>query len=53
MRRFFTITWKAPHDFGGIHDMYAVIDGVQVADGGFLDRPHGDNDAEAAARSAP
>jgi hypothetical protein len=26
----------APRDFGGIHDIYAVIDGVQVAKGGFL-----------------
>ena len=27
---------KAPRDFGGIHDIYAVIDGVQVAKEGFL-----------------
>ena len=27
---------KAPRDFGAIHDVYAVIDGVQVAKGGFL-----------------
>jgi hypothetical protein len=27
---------KAPRDFGGIHDIYAVIGGVQVAHGGFL-----------------
>jgi hypothetical protein len=27
---------KAPRDFGGIHDMYAVIDGIQYAKGGFL-----------------
>jgi len=26
----------APRDFGGIHDIYAVVDGVQVAKGGFL-----------------
>ena len=26
----------APRDFGGIHNIYAVIDGVQVAKGGFL-----------------
>ena len=26
----------APKDFGGIHDIYAVVDGVQVAHGGFL-----------------
>ena len=32
----FNVTLKAPKDFGGIHDMYAVIDGVQVAKGGFL-----------------
>ncbi len=27
---------KAPVDFGGLHDLYAVVDGVQVAKGGFL-----------------
>jgi hypothetical protein len=32
----FSLTLRAPKDFGGIHDMYAVIDGVQVAKGGFL-----------------
>jgi len=32
----FSVTLKAPQDFGGIHDIYAVIDGVQVAHGGFL-----------------
>jgi hypothetical protein len=32
----FSLKLKAPSDFGGIHDMYAVIDGVQVAKGGFL-----------------
>ena len=32
----FSITAKAPKDFGGIHDLYAVVDGVQVAKGGFL-----------------
>ena len=26
----------APHDFGGVHDIYAVVNGVQVAKGGFL-----------------
>jgi len=26
----------APRDFGGVHDIYAVINGVQVAHGGFL-----------------
>jgi sulfopyruvate decarboxylase TPP-binding subunit len=32
----FSITLKAPADFGGIHDIYAVVDGQQVAKGGFL-----------------
>ena len=32
----FMVALKAPKDFGGIHDLYAVIDGVQVAKGGFL-----------------
>ena len=32
----FSLKLKAPKDFGGIHDIYAVIDGVQVAKGGFL-----------------
>ncbi len=32
----FSVTLQAPKDFGGIHDVYAVIDGVQVAHGGFL-----------------
>ena len=32
----FSLQLKAPRDFGGIHDIYAVIDGVQVAKGGFL-----------------
>ena len=32
----FSVATKAPKDFGGIHDMYAVVDGVQVAKGGFL-----------------
>jgi hypothetical protein len=32
----FSLKLKAPKDFGGIHDVYAVIDGVQVAKGGFL-----------------
>jgi hypothetical protein len=32
----FSLKLKAPRDFGGIHDVYAVIDGVQVAKGGFL-----------------
>ena len=32
----FSIKLRAPKDFGGIHDLYAVVDGVQVAKGGFL-----------------
>jgi hypothetical protein len=32
----FVVALKAPQDFGGIHDLYAVVDGVQVAKGGFL-----------------
>jgi hypothetical protein len=32
----FVVALKAPSDFGGIHDIYAVVDGVQVAKGGFL-----------------
>ena len=32
----FSVALKAPQDFGGIHDIYAVVDGVQVAKGGFL-----------------
>jgi hypothetical protein len=32
----FMVALKAPKDFGGIHDLYAVVDGVQVAKGGFL-----------------
>jgi hypothetical protein len=32
----FSATLHAPRDFGGIHDIYAVIDSVQVAHGGFL-----------------
>ena len=31
-----TVKLTAPRDFGGIHDIYAVVDGVQVAKGGFL-----------------
>jgi hypothetical protein len=27
---------SAPRDFGGIHDLYAVVDGIQYAKGGFL-----------------
>jgi hypothetical protein len=32
----FSKTLVAPRDFGGIHDIYAVVDGKQVAKGGFL-----------------
>jgi hypothetical protein len=32
----FSVTLNAPRDFGGIHDIFAVVDGVQVAKGGFL-----------------
>ena len=32
----FSVQLKAPADFGGLHDLYAVVDGVQVAKGGFL-----------------
>ena len=32
----FSVDLVAPKDFGGIHDIYAVIDGVQVSKGGFL-----------------
>jgi hypothetical protein len=32
----FSVELKAPRDFGGIHDIYAVVDGLQVAKGGFL-----------------
>jgi hypothetical protein len=31
----FTFTGKVPSDFGGIHDIYLVKDGVAVAHGGF------------------
>ena len=31
----FTFTTKAPSDFGGVHDIYAVVDGVAVAHGGY------------------
>jgi hypothetical protein len=30
------LTIRTPRDFGGIHDLYAVVDGVQYAKGGFL-----------------
>ena len=32
----FSTSFTAPKDFGGIHDIYAVIGGLQVAHGGFL-----------------
>ena len=32
----FSVQLKAPQDFGGLHEIYAVVDGVQVAKGGFL-----------------
>lgn len=32
----FSTSLKVPKDFGGLHDIYAVVDGVQVAKGGFL-----------------
>jgi hypothetical protein len=32
----FTASFVAPKDFGGIHDLYAVVNGKQVAKGGFL-----------------
>jgi hypothetical protein len=32
----FSVTLKAPQDFGGIHNIYAVVDGKEVATGGFL-----------------
>ncbi len=30
------VSLKAPRDFGGIHELYAVADGVQLAKGGFM-----------------
>lgn len=32
----FTVSLKAPNDWGGIHDIYAVVRGTAVAHGGFL-----------------
>ena len=32
----FSVPVKIATDFGGLHDIYAVVDGVQVAKGGFL-----------------
>ena len=36
----FSLTIAAPQDWGGLHDIYAVVDGVQVAKGGFLIARH-------------
>jgi hypothetical protein len=36
----FTATLTAPKDFGGIHDIYAIVDGTQLAKGGFLISRH-------------
>lgn len=32
----FKVTFRVPKDYGGLHDIFAVVDGVQVAKGGFL-----------------
>jgi len=32
----FSVKFNAPKDFGGLHDIYALVDGAQVAKGGFL-----------------
>jgi hypothetical protein len=32
----FKASFRAPRDFGGLHDIFAVVDGKQVAKGGFL-----------------
>ena len=31
----FEASWKVPADWGGIHDIYAVINGIEMAHGGF------------------
>ena len=36
----FTVKLAAPQDWGGLHDIYAVVDGLQVAKGGFLIARH-------------
>jgi hypothetical protein len=36
----FNLTVKAPLDWGGLHDIYALVDGVAVAKGGFLISRH-------------
>jgi hypothetical protein len=35
----FSYRMKVPADFGGIHDIYAVVNGEQIAKGGFLINP--------------
>jgi hypothetical protein len=32
----FKLSLKAPLDWGGVHDIYAVVNGVEVAHGGFI-----------------
>lgn len=32
----FKASFRVPRDFGGLHDIFAVVDGKQVAKGGFL-----------------
>ena len=32
----FKVSLKAPQDWGGLHDIYAVINGVEEAHGGFI-----------------
>jgi hypothetical protein len=32
----FKVTFKVPKDYGGLHDIFAVVNGKQVAKGGFL-----------------
>jgi hypothetical protein len=36
----FSVKVKVPSDWGGIHNIYGVVDGVQVAKGGFLFERH-------------
>jgi hypothetical protein len=36
----FSIALTVPKDFGGLHDIYAVVDGTQVAKGGYLITRH-------------
>jgi hypothetical protein len=36
----FNLTLLAPQDWGGLHDIYALVNGVQVAKGGFLIARH-------------